>query len=168
MARPRSMLNRYADGLLKVLKDHSEQNPGDWYRAPMTWRRGISGAVQELPDPVLCVSLNGTVDPVDLRPLGYQTSRVSLMVAVLIKDVNADVAAGEMVADIWRVLAQNRQLAAVHDPEIGVDDPDEHTIAHGYLSIGPTRIAAKDDPTQGEAVIEQEVTIQYTWAGTEP
>lgn len=168
MARPRSNLNRWADGLLKILKDHAEQHAGDWYRAPATYRRGVGEEMLQLPDPVLCVSLNGTVDPIDVRPLGYQTSRAQMVIAVWMPSTSADVEAGEMVADLWRVLAQNRQLALEAGGSAGVDDPDALTLLQGFLSIGPTRISAKDSPTQGEVIIEQEVTIQWTWAGTTP
>lgn len=172
MARPRSMLNRIADGLLKVFADHAEQNAGDWFLAPNTFRRGVSEEIQGQADPIIAVTLNGSVEPVDLRPLGYQTSRANLLVVYAagrsLGGLNADEAAAEMVSDLWRVLAGNRQLAAVNDPEAGVDDPDQLTLLQGFLSIGTASISANSSPTQGEVVIEQQVTVQWTWSATAP
>lgn len=157
MARARSTLNRYADGLLKILKDDAEQNPEKWFRVPAAWKRGVAPEYAEpgSPDPVLCVSLNGDGDQIaGPMELGAMSIRFTFTIAVMIRATNADEAAGEMWDDIRRVLNGNRQLSAV-------DDPSNPTILSGYLRLGNWSIAAKDG-SQGEATIEQHVIIQNT------
>jgi hypothetical protein len=160
MARARSSLNRFADGLLKILREDAQQNPEDWFTVPRTFRRGVGPEVLSLADPVVCVSLNGSVEPLP-GPMGYQTSRVALEIAVLMKNGEADEAVGEMWADIGRVLMSNRQLT-------GVDDPNNPTILSGFMSLGTSELAARDGSSEGEATLVQQVTIQHAWAATAP
>lgn len=168
MARARGNLNRYADGILKILKDHATTYPELWFRVPALFEREISPAALSNPEPVLIVSLAGEGSPLDLRPLGYQTTRHTMTIIVWIRGKGVDEAAGEMLADLWRVLAQNRQLALSAGSSVGVDDPSGLTLSQGYLSIGNHRLDINDNPAAPEAVIQQEVTVQWTWVGTTP
>lgn len=162
MARARATKSRFVDGILQILREDAQQNPEDWFLVPQTFRRGIGSENQGLPDPVICVSANGTSEPIS-GPMegGAVSSRMTLTIYALVRVGNADEAAAEMEADIQRVLMSNRQLRAV-------DDPNNPTILSGFMRLGTSEISARDGSSEGEAIIEQQVVIQNTWAASAP
>lgn len=168
MAREPANLNRFADGLLEVFRRHAADTPELWATPPVSFVRDLGPEAAELPGPVLAVSLNGQGSALDSRYLGAQASTYTLTVAAYIRQpVGYDTAAGDMLADLWRVIVGNPQLKlppATAAQTAGIDDPDEPTLVSGFMRLGDSRI----DASQGEAVVTQEVVIQWVWSGDQP
>ena len=161
MARPTSMLNRILDGVLKILADDARLNPEDWNRVPQQFVRGVGPHLENLAETIVAVSLNGSRDPITIRPQGYQSSTLSFTVTAILYGTGIETDLGEMASDICRVLMANRQLKLVDDPTIP-------TLENGYVDLGKATFTANSDPVLGQAAFEQEVVVRYVWSVDAP
>jgi hypothetical protein len=159
--RAPSTINRVADGVLEIFRKNVEDHPDKWFMIPRSWERGVGPQTIGLSDPVFCVSLNGDSRPIAQRLMGYGQSETTITVTIFGRHSRADYALGEMLADLWRVVMENRQLT-------GVDDPDNPTLLAGFIAIGNTKMASVSNPTLGEFTIEQEIVVNYTWSSSAP
>jgi hypothetical protein len=156
------MLNRIANGLVRLIELDLINSNHLWAVVPVTLERGVrQNTVQNAARPVVMVSSNGEVVQVEQRPHGYQRASATFTVILLTRDdANAETAIVDLLTDVCRALAHNRNFA-------GVDADDDPFLRSGRIVVGNAQIEVDSDGA-GHGVCYLDVHVDYQWSDTAP
>lgn len=157
--RPSAMANRVANGIVEQLRNHAQTYPYLWAQVPATIARGVGSNSENLPDPVVLVSSNGQIVEQATRDNEFNRSHMSLTVLMLTRDAgDPEGAICDLLADVWRAIASNRQLS-------GIDDPSTPILTSGRIILGNSEtFAVMDQPGLGAATLDLTVEFSRNYA----
>lgn len=154
-ARPDAMANRIADGIVEQIRNHVRDYPWLWAQQPATIGRGVGSNSDSLPVPIVLVSSNGQSTEQATRDNEFNRTHKTLTVLMLTRDAgNPEGAIEDLLADVWRAIASNRQLASI-------DDPNTPVLASGRIILGNSETFATSD-NSGEGMATLELTVEFS------
>lgn len=161
MARPEAFANRIANGIVTQIERHTLAHPELWKRIPNTIARGVGSKSDELPRPIVLVSSNGQMIEQAARTNEQWRTHMSLTVVMLVEDANGpEQAIEDLLADVWRAIASNRQLT-------DIETPGAVLLETGRIILGTSEtFATLDSPGIGEANLD--LTVEFTRSADTP
>lgn len=151
MARDRARVLVMADALRDSLALHAAENPDQWLVVPATFARGIRNAYINGPYPVVVVSID-TLTPGDggLSDEGiiHRVNSTLKVYGLVQDDEDAEAAALELEADLYRAINANPQL---------LNGAGEPTVECGYVKWAGSQI--RHEPLDQPGLGECEITI---------
>lgn len=153
--RPEAMANRIADGIVEQIRNHANTSPHLWKKVPETLKRGLNAKDEDGPMPLVVVSSNGTTVEQATRDNEYNRSHKSLTVLMMTRDTSdAEGAIEDLLADVWRAIAANRQLT-------DIDDPTTPVLVSGRIILGNSESWALGDGA-GTGMATLDLTVEFS------
>jgi hypothetical protein len=165
MSRPTAMVNQIADGLVKYLTSHRDDNPDQWYDPPVTIERGIGASADDRPKPALFVT-SVVGEPIAPQQPGSGASHWRARAAIHVWGVveggdERERVIEELAADVRRAIASNLQLADV--------EGSTPILESGRFIIGDcTRDVEISEGGTGKAWFLQRLEAEFQWDSDAP
>lgn len=156
--RPDSIMNLIPDGVVRMIDLSRTSTPSMWKAIPSTVRRGVrSSDFVTTPTPAVLVTSNGSIERPQNRPIGHERFTAVMTVVCVAKPTHVSVENQlmDLLDDVWKVIADNRQIRQIFGAS-GV------VLPHGMLTIGDATIDIDDEPPYvGIAFFDLRATFEW-------